>query len=161
MATDPPLDLELSPLRGKPREVRHLLTTFHLAFAALDPYEEPSSWILPTATRILRVFDQADVRVALLVTCNATDARRWLGPYADEFLVFVDPDRAAVKAMDLKRLPALVHLGMDGTIVGSAEGWNPAEWRKVTDRLAEITAWSAPVVPSPRDPAPFAGTPAT
>ena len=158
MATDPPQDLTLIPLGGRPRTIQELLVTFHLLLVAFDPYEEQSSWLLPTATRLLRTFDEADVRVAVLVTANAADARLWLGPHAKEFRVFIDPDRSAVKALGLKELPAAVFLGMDGTIVQSAEGWQPGDWRKVVDKVASITGWKAPVVPGPKDPAPFAGS---
>jgi hypothetical protein len=141
--------------------VRELLTTFHLVFVALDPFTNESAWILPTAARILTVFDQADCRVAWMVAgATPEECRMFLGPWAEQMLTFADPDREAVKAFGLQRLPALVHLGIDGTIVGAAEGWNPAEWRAVTDRLAKMMSWRAPALPSPRDPAPFAGTPA-
>jgi len=159
MATDPPADLTLTPLGGRPRTIRELLTTFHLLIAAFDPYEEQSSWLLPTATRLLRTFDDADVRVALLVTASPADARLWLGPHAATFRVFVDPDRSIVKGFGLKELPATVFLGMDGTIIQSAEGWQPGDWRKVMEKVAEITRWNAPVVPGAKDPAPFAGSP--
>ncbi|TML43296.1 MAG: hypothetical protein E6G27_01945 [Actinobacteria bacterium] len=161
MATDPPPQLVLTPIRGKPRTVRELLTTFHLVFVALDPFTNESAWILPTAARILTVFDQADCRVAWLVAgATPEECRMFLGPWAEQMLTFADPDREAVKAFGLERLPALVHLGIDGTIVGAAEGWKPAEWRAVTDRLAKMMSWRAPAIPSPRDPAPFVGTPA-
>jgi len=137
-----------------------MLTTFHLAFVAFDPYEPPSSWLLPTAARILKTFEQADVRVALLVTADVSDAQLWLGPHAQDFKVFVDPERTAVRGFGLQRLPAVVHVAMDGTIVTSAEGWHPDEWDKVTRRLAEMTGWTPPVVPLPGDPAPFDGSPA-
>lgn len=160
MAVDPSPDLVLTPLEGKPRTVRQLLTTFHLFFAALDPFEAPSTWILPTAVRVLRNFEQADVRVAVLVTSGPSEARRWLGPHADQLLVFTDPDRTVVKAFGLEYLPAIVHVGMDGTVFGVAEGWHPREWQKVTENLARITAWKGPTIPGPKDPAPFEGTPA-
>ena len=160
MASDPPADLTLTPLNGPRRTVAHLLTTFHLCFVALDPFTNESAWLLPTAARILTVFDQADVRVAWLVTGTPEECRMFLGPLAREILTFSDPDRAAVKAFGLQRLPALVHLGMDGQIKGEAEGWHPAEWRSVTEKLARITSWLAPTVPGPNDPGPFGGTPA-
>ena len=149
----------MTPLGGRPRTLSQLLTMFHLAFVAFDPYEEESSWLLPTAVRILKSFEQADVRVALLVTAGVDDTRLWLGPHANEFRVYVDPDRAAVRDFGLSRLPAIVHVAMDGTVVGSAEGWHPDEWDKVTQRLANVMAWTPPVVPFPGDPAPFAGSP--
>ncbi len=159
VATDPPPDLTLVPLGGRPRSIHELLVTFHLLLVAFDPYEEQSSWLLPTATRVLRGFDQADVRVAVLVTADAPDARLWLGPHAKEFRVFIDPDRTAVKGFGLKELPAAVFLAMDGTIMQAAEGWQPGDWRKVVDKVASVTGWKAPLVPSPKDPAPFAGSP--
>src|SRR5204863_1164083 len=115
-----PPDLTLTPLNGPRRTVAQLLVTFHLCFVALDPFTHESAWILPTAARILAVFDQADVRVAWLVTGTAEEARMFLGPWAREFLTFADPERDAVKAFGLERLPAIVHVGMDGTIVNSA-----------------------------------------
>ena len=161
MASDPPQELLLTPINGKPRSVRELLLMFHLVFVALDPFTNESAWILPTAARILTVFDQADCRVAWLVAgATPEECRLFLGPWADQILTFADPDREAVKAFGVERLPALVHLGIDGTIVGAAEGWDPASWRAVTDRLAKMMSWRAPAIPGPRDPAPFAGTPA-
>ena len=160
MASNPPPDLTLTALTGPRRTVAQLLVTFHLCFVALDPFTNESAWLLPTAARILTVFDQADVRVAWLVTGTAEECRMFLGPWAREILTFADPDRTAVKAFGLERLPALVHLGMDGEVKGVAEGWHPSEWRTVTDKLAKITSWLAPTFPGPTDPGPFDGTPA-
>ena len=148
MASDPPPELLLTPINGKPRSVRELLLMFHLVFVALDPFTNESAWILPTAARILTVFDQADCRVAWLVAgATPEECRLFLGPWADQILTFADPDREAVKAFGVERLPALVHLGIDGTIVGAAEGWDPASWRAVTDRLAKMMSWRAPAIP--------------
>jgi len=47
------MDLMLSPLGAEARPLEDWLTTFHLATVALDPYTNESSWILPTATRVL------------------------------------------------------------------------------------------------------------
>lgn len=161
MASDPPPDLVLAPLTGKSRTVRELLTTFHLVFVALDPFTDESAWILPTAARILKVFDGADCRVAwLMAGATPEESRMFLGPWAQSILTFADADRTAVKGFGVERLPALVHLGIDGTIIGAAEGWDPPAWRAVTERLAKMMSWRAPVIPVPKDPAPFTGTPA-
>jgi hypothetical protein len=160
VTANPPSDLVLAPINGKPRTLREWLTTFHLAFVALDPFTNESAWILPTAVRILTNFEQADVRVALLLACDAEECREFLGPWADELLTFADPDRAAIKGFGFERLPAFVHVAMDGTVVNAAEGWNPVEWRRVSEHLARVTSWLAPVVPGSKDPGPFAGTPA-
>jgi len=161
VATNPPADLVLAPLGGDPRPLEEWLTTFHLASVVLDPYTNESSWILESAARILAQFRGAAVRVNFLLTCGAEEAREYLGPLADEFLVFLDPDRTVVKALGLGTLPAFVFLRIDGTVAAVAEGWNPAEWRVVAEAIATTTAWSKPTIPAPGDPSAFAGTPAT
>ncbi|MEA3077569.1 MAG: hypothetical protein QOF60_2477 [Actinomycetota bacterium] len=160
MASDPPSDLVLSPINGTARTMEQWLTMFHLVVIVLDPYTNESSWILPTASRVIQTFEQADCRLALLLTASAADCRRFLGPMADQVLTFADPDRAAVKAFGLSRLPAIIHVAMDGTIVNAAEGWHPAQWRTLTEALAKKMSWSAPSIPTAADPGPFEGSPA-
>ncbi|MBW8826064.1 MAG: hypothetical protein JF603_06920 [Acidobacteria bacterium] len=155
-----PAELELVPLEGKARPLSAWLTTFHLVTAVLDPYTAESAWLLPTVGRIFRVYAEADCRVAITVTCSAEEAAQFLGPYAKEFLTFVDPDRATVKALGFEVLPGLVHIRQDLTVAGFAEGWNPEEWRAVTSYLSTAMSWSEPLVPAPSDPVPYAGTPA-
>ncbi|MBW3546926.1 MAG: hypothetical protein KY452_02150 [Actinobacteria bacterium] len=159
MPTDAPGDLALTPINGSPHTLAQWLTTFHLVVAALDPFTSESAWLLPTVARIFRVYDQADCRVALLVTCTDEEARQFLGPYAREFLTFPDPEREAVKGLGLERLPALVHIRHDLSLAGVAEGWHPAEWRALTEELSRAMSWSQPTIPAPRDPAPYDGTP--
>ena len=160
MATNPPADLVLTPLGGDARPLEEWLTTFHLASVVLDPYTNESSWVLDPAVRILDAFRGAAVRVNLLVTCGADEAARVPRPVADEFLVFLDPERVAVKAFGLERLPAFVFVRIDGTVAASAEGWSPHAWRDVAEVIATATAWSKPAIPVAGDPAAFAGTPA-
>lgn len=161
MATDPSPDLVLTPLDGKPRTVEQMLTTFHLLLVVLDPYTNESSWILPTASRVIQTFEQADVRVAFLIAADTeADARQFLGPLAREVQTFLDPQREMIKALGLERLPALVHLDLGGGVVGAAEGWKPMEWRALCDNLARLMSWTSPVLPTAKDPGPFAGSPA-
>lgn len=160
VATNPPTDLVLSPLGAASRPLGEWLTTFHLATVVLDPYTNESSWILKTATRILEGFRGADVRVNLLVTADEADTKAFLGPYAERFLVFCDPDRAAVKAFGLDQLPAFVFVRVDGSVAAKAEGWNAADWRSVAAEIASWTSWLAPAIPAPGDPGPFHGSPA-
>ena len=159
MATNPPPDLVLSSINGRARTVRQWLVTFHLLFVAVDPDSERSSWIVPTAARVLTGYEQADCRVAWLVAGTGADARRFLGRWATEILTFADPDLAVVRAFGLGSLPAIVHVGMDGSVVNAVEGWDPAEWRRLTADLSRIVGWSRPVIPVPSDPGPFAGKP--
>jgi hypothetical protein len=160
VANAPSLDIELITLAGDAYTVEQRLTTFHLASVILDPYTNESSWVLKPAARILAALSGADVRVNFVVTCGPADARRFLGPLADEFLVFCDPDRAFVKSLGLATLPAFVFLRVDGTVPAAAEGWNPAEWHQVAEVIAETTAWLPPTELAPGEPSPFHGTPA-
>lgn len=158
-----PTDLVLTPLNdesGQGRPVMEWLTTFHLASVVLDPYTNESSWILKPATRILEHFRTSDARINFIVTAGPTEAKAFLGPLADRFLVFCDPDRAAVKAMGLQELPALVFTKVDGTLAGIAEGWNAREWEAVADAIAAVTWWTPVAVPGPGDPGAFRGSPA-
>ena len=152
--------MALTPINGSPHTLEQWLTTFHLVLGVLDPFTSESAWLLPTLARIFRVYDEADCRVAMLLTCTPEEAGQFLGPYAQEFLTFADPDREAVKALGLERLPALVHIRQDLSLAGVAEGWHPAEWRAVTDELSRAMSWSRPTIPGRGDPAPYDGTPA-
>jgi hypothetical protein len=158
--TDPPADLTLTPLKGEARTVEEWLTVFHLVSVVVDPYTNESAWVLDVAARILREFRDAAVRVSWIVTADADDAKMFLGPLAGEFLTFTDPDRVAVKALGLERLPAFVFVLMDGSVAASAEGWDPLTWRQAADAVAKAVHWSRPVIPEPGDPPAFAGTPA-
>ena len=160
MASNPSPDVVLTSLDGQSRPLEEWLTTFNLACVVLDPYTNESSWILKTASRILAGFRGADVRVNFVVACDGDDAKRFLGPLAEEFLVFVDPDRLAVKALGLEQLPAFVFIQSDESVPAAAEGWNAAEWRHVAEVIAETTAWSKPSIPVNGDPVAFHGTPA-
>lgn len=160
VVTAAPSDLTLTTLRGQSHTLLEWLTTFHLVAVLLDPFTSESAWLLPSVARILRTYDEADCRVALVVTCTAEEAHQFLGPYAKEFLTFVDPDRAVVKGLDLERLPALVHIRHDLSIAGAAEGWHPSEWRTITENLSRAMSWSRPIIPGPRDPGAYEGTPA-
>jgi hypothetical protein len=160
VATNPPSDLLLTPVNGKGRPVSAWISMFHLVFVALNPWNERSGWIVKTAGRIFETYDEADCRVAWLVAGGSPlDARRLLGSRADEVLTFTDPDFTVVHAFGLASLPAIVHLGMDGTIVNAVEGWDPPGWRKLTTDLSRILSWTKPPIPWTDDPAPFEGAP--
>ena len=160
VAKDPPADLVLNPIGREARPLSEWLTTFHLATVALDPYTNESSWILPTAVRILEGLRGSDARVNFLITAPEADAKQFVGPLLDRFLVFVDADRSVVKALGLEQLPAFVFVRVDGTVPAAAEGWNPAEWRSVAESITDVTAWLPPDIPRLGDPGPFHGTPA-
>ena len=160
VASSVALDTTLSTIGGESRPLEEWLTTFHLASVVLDPFTNESSWVLQPATRILEAFRGADVRVNLVVTCTPEEAKQFLGPLAEEFLVFCDPDRRFVRGLGVATLPAFVFVRGDGGVHAAAEGWNPAAWRAVAESIAETTSWIAPAIPVAADPSPFHGTPA-
>ncbi len=154
------LDLELDPLGGKARPLEDWLTTFPLLPVLLDPYTNESAWILHTARRILVTYAEAGCRTCWVVACGPDDARRFLGPYAQETLTFTDPDRRVPAALGIDALPAFAFVLQDGSVAASAQGWNPAEWRGVAETVSEFTRWQRPVIGDGQDPAAFGGTPA-
>ena len=94
VAGNPSLDIVLTSLGGETRPLEEWLTTFHLASVVLDPYTNESSWILKTAARILES-SAAPMRGSTSSSpADADGAKAFLGPLADDFLVFCDPDRA-------------------------------------------------------------------
>ena len=170
MVANPPVDLLLEPVSGvderhgvddqRSRPLSEWLTTFHLAAVVHDPYTNKSSWVLESAARILRAFSGSAARACLIVTADPDEVRQFLGPLSREFLVFADPARAAVRALGLESLPSFVFIRSDGTVPAAAQGWSPLEWRSVAKSIASTTAWTAPTIPAPGDPAAFAGSPA-
>jgi hypothetical protein len=161
VATDLDGDVKLSAVRtGESRSLAELTTMFHLAVVIVDPFTYESSWILDTARRILSVYADADCRVGFIVTGTIEQAKQFLGPIVDEYLVLVDPDRVAVRALGVEHLPAFVHVNQTPGLEGKAEGWEPDEWRVVADGLTRVMDWQQPIIPANSDPVPFAGTPA-
>ncbi|MGQ0743306.1 MAG: hypothetical protein ACT4OS_03005 [Acidimicrobiales bacterium] len=159
MAVHPSPELMLTSSEGRTLSLRAWLTTFHLLLVAVDPTNPKSTWILPTAGRILADYDQSDCRVAWLLAGDASDAKRFLGRRGQDILTFLDPDLVAIKGFGLQSLPALVHVGMNCQLVNAVEGWDPPAWRAITVELSRIVGWSRPLVPGPKDPGAFLGAP--
>jgi hypothetical protein len=153
-------DVKLHPLGGEPVTLADQTQLFHLVAVVLDPYTDESAWVLEAAANILSQLREADCRTAWLITCIEDDARAFLGPLAEQFLTFCDPEREVVAALGVEQIPALVHVGTNQELVGRADGWDPATWRPITDELARILAWNRPAFPRPGDPVAFPGSPA-
>ncbi len=161
MATDPSADLEITDLSGYEATLGVRLVMFNQLSVVIDPYTHQSGWILPTAARLFNHYREADIRCSFVVAGDAEGAKQYLGPFAEEYLVLLDPDRELIGALGLEYLPALVHLRQDASLAGAAEGWNPAGWLEVLAGVEETMAWRArPQLPMVGDPAPFVGTPA-
>lgn len=153
-------DTKLTAVGGRSATIAEWTTTFQLLTVVLDPYTQESAWLLETAGRVLANFQGADCRVAWTVTADETDTKRFLGPWAEEFLTFADPDRDLVKALDLQTLPALAYIRQDLAIIGTAQGWDPEEWERLGQLVGKVNSWSHPKLPAPGDPGAFAGSPA-
>ncbi len=153
------LDLDLQPLDGDARPLSDWLTTFPLVPVVLDPFTHESAWLLDTSKRILGHFADAGCRNCWILTCSVDDAKRFLGPYADEMLAFADPSGALVRSLGIEKAPAFALLRQDGQVTAKAEGWNPDEWREVAEAVADLAHWSRPAIPAAGDPVAFSGTP--
>lgn len=154
-------DIELATLDGHSQTLGEWLTMFNLLAVILDPYTHQSGWIIPTADRLFDIYEEADVRCAFVVTADAEGARSFVGPYAQNNLVLIDPEREFTKFTDVELLPALVHVDQGASVVSAATGWDPSAWTDVLTALEDYMDWRArPQIPGPLDPGPFAGTPA-
>lgn len=156
MAADPDPSLELTTIRGVTRTIDDWTTTFHLALTVLPGRPDASAFVR-VGRRIADVLGGSDCRTAFLVVGNERAARRVLGPVADAYLCFLDPEGTVVAGFGLARLPAFVHVRLDTTLAGAAEGWDPEEWDDAVERLAKEMAWTKPLIPAPGDPRPFPG----
>ncbi len=152
-------DLILDSIRGTGYPLRDWLTSYPLMIVALDPYTHESAWILETAGDLLHHYQPADIRVAWLVAADDEGCKQFLGPWADEFLTFADPDRVALDGFGIERLPSLIAVRPD-LATQTADGWDPEAWRAIASDLSTMLDWSTPLIPKPGDPVPYSGTPA-
>lgn len=156
MAKNPDPLIPLTTIAGRTRTLDDWLTTFDLCLVAMPAKPEAAVYV-KASRRALDVFQGADCKTAFLVTANELQARRLLGPAADEYVVFLDPERDFVRSLGLEALPAFVHLRADTTLVDAAEGWDPRAWHRVSEGLGKAMAWSHAIYPLPGDPPPFTG----
>lgn len=156
MANNPDPGLELSTTKGSTRTLDDWATMFHLCLVILPDRPEAIRFLEPVK-RIFAQFGDADCRTAIVIPSTAPVATRILGEYENESLVFIDPEKALVKSLGLSHLPALIHLRQDTTLVDSAVGWDPDEWQRVADRLAQSMKWTAPALSTVRYPPATAG----
>lgn len=156
MAQDPDLTVELTTARGVTRTLDDWTTNFHLALTVLPGRPEAAVYVR-IGKRIADVLGGSDCRPAFLIIGNERAARRVLGSALDDYLCFLDPEGAFLKAAGVNKLPAFVHIRVDGSLAGAAEGWDPNAWDDAVERLAKEMAWTRPLIPAPGDPPPSAG----
>ena len=160
MATNPDPELKLTTSRGVTRTLDDWSTMFHLFMVVLPARAEAAVYV-PIGMRMFRTFGDADCRFAFVVTGPDTVAKRLLGEAEEAVVTFVDPDLELVNSLGLERLPALVLLRQDTSLVTSTEGWSPREWQRVARETARMLDWTVPEVHQPGDPRPFKGWPLT
>ena len=158
VAKNPDPLLPITSYLGKTRTLDDWATVFNLAIVVLPDRPEGASFV-PVIERIFATFGDSDVRTIVCVPTTPAIAKRILGDDIDRWLVWCDPDRAFVESLGLERLPAFVHLRLDTTLVGAAQGWSPSEWQKVADEIARHEHWTSPLVSGKGDPAPTPGWP--
>jgi hypothetical protein len=158
VAQNPDPQLTLTSLAGVTRTLDDWTTVFNLAIVVLPDRPEGRQFV-PVIERLYATFGDSDVRCAVSVPSTEAVCRRILGDAVDKWLVFVDPDKALPKSLGLERLPALVHLRQDTTLVACAQGWSPTEWQKVADTIAKHVHWTSPQIAGRGDPAPGPGWP--
>lgn len=152
VAKNPDPTIQVAGLSGTTRSLDDWMTMFHLCLVVL-PDDPVAARFLPVADNIFRVLGDSDARTAVLWPSTASLARRVLGDFADENLVFVDPQKELIRSLGIETLPALVHLRQDTTLAGATEGWDATEWQTVADGVADAMAWSRPEVDAGRVPA--------
>jgi hypothetical protein len=140
--------LVLTTITGTSHTLDDWVTVFHLVLVCLPGRPEAAPYAAP-GRELLRVFRGADCRTGFLVQGSLRQAQRVIGPAIDDSLVFLDDEGEFVKSAGLARLPALVDIGLDGSIVSAVEGWDPSEWTVAAKELAKTMSWSYPVFASP------------
>lgn len=150
-------ELKLSASGGETRTIDEWTTTFQLLTVIIDPYTQESAWLLETAGRFLDHFKGASCRTAWTVLADEKDAKRFLGPWANELLVFTDPNRSFAKGLEIERTPALAYIRQDLAVIGVAQGWDPTEWEQLGALVGKVNAWSHPQLPAAGDPGSFEG----
>jgi hypothetical protein len=145
VAQNPDPNLALSNMKGVTRSLDDWATTFNLAIVLLPARAEASAWNI-VIDRIYRTLGDSDVRTCICVASTPAITRRIIGDLADRYLTFCDPDHALASSLGLERLPAIVHLRQDTTLVDAAQGWSVTEWQRVVDEIARHVHWTAPIL---------------
>ena len=158
MAKNPNPLLQITSYAGVTRTLDDWTTVFNIAVIVLPDRPEGAAFV-PVIDRIYGTFGDSDVRTIVCVPSTKTITKRILGNAVDRWLTWIDPDRALVESLGLERLPALLMLRQDTSLVTAVQGWSPTEWQKTTAEIARKEHWSTPIVTGRGDPAPTPGWP--
>jgi hypothetical protein len=158
VAKNPDPLLPITSYAGVTRTLDDWATVFNLAVIVLPDRPEGAAFV-PVVERIFATLGDSDVRTIVCVPSTKTIAKRILGAAVDRWLVWLDPDRAFIESLDLERMPAILMLRQDTSLVTAAQGWSPTEWQRVANEIARHEHWTTPLVAGRGDPAPTPGWP--
>ena len=158
VAKNPDPLLPITSYAGVTRTLDDWATVFNLAVIVLPDRPEGAAFV-PVVERIFATLGDSDVRTIVCVPSTKTIAKRILGDAVDRWLVWLDPDRAFVESLGLERMPAILMLRQDTSLVTAAQGWSPTEWQRVANEIARHEHWTTPLVAGRGDPAPTPGWP--
>jgi hypothetical protein len=158
VAKNPDPLLQITSYKDVTRTLDDWATVFNLAVIVLPDRPEGAAFV-PVVERIFATLGDSDVRTIVCVPSTKTIAKRILGDAVDRWLVWLDPDRAFVESLGLERMPAILMLRQDTSLVTAAQGWSPTEWQRVANEIARHEHWTTPLVAGRGDPAPTPGWP--
>ena len=158
VAKNPDPLLPITSYAGVTRTLDDWATVFNLAVIVLPDRPEGAAFV-PVVERLFATLGDSDVRTIVCVPSTKTIAKRILGDAVDRWLVWLDPDRAFVESLGLERMPAILMLRQDTSLVTAAQGWSPTEWQRVANEIARHEHWTTPLVAGRGDPAPTPGWP--
>ena len=158
VAKNPDPLLQITSYKGVTRTLDDWATVFNLAVIVLPDRPEGAAFV-PVVERIFATLGDSDVRTIVCVPSTKTIAKRILGDAVDRWLVWLDPERAFIESLGLERMPAILMLRQDTSLVTAAQGWSPTEWQRVTNEIARHEHWTTPLVAGRGDPAPTPGWP--
>jgi hypothetical protein len=158
VAKNPDPLLQITSYKGVTRTLDDWATVFNLAVIVLPDRPEGAAFV-PVVERVFATLGDSDVRTIVCVPSTKAIAKRILGDAVDRWLVWLDPERAFVESLGLERMPAILMLRQDTSLVTAAQGWSPTEWQRVANEIARHEHWTTPLVAGRGDPAPTPGWP--
>lgn len=146
---------------GRAESIDDLTTLFDLGLLVVDANNPvATSRILQVYANIDRVMGDADVNLDVMVVgASGPQAVRVAGEFSARGRVFEDPDGEIADRLGVRNAPTLLWITPEPAERARLEGWRPDQWRPVIKDLAAKLAWTRPLVPDPKDPAPFMAVP--
>lgn len=146
---------------GTVESIDDLTTLFDLVLLVVDANNATTtSRALQVYANLDRVMGDADVNLDLVVVAaSGSDAVQVAGEFSARGRVFEDPDGSVADRLGVHSAPTLLWITPASEERARLEGWQPDQWRPVIADLAAKLAWTRPLIPAPKDPAPFRAVP--